>query len=202
MSLPLDLPQVVSLLAELLEGLRVPYAFGGAIALNYWGTVRATEDIDLLISVPRVRFEEVRQALAAAGVTMLDEKGNRVPLTVKAMVEEERNRHLITVYRDSVKVEMFFPFLPIQSSILKRAVKLPLGGKEVPVTTAEDMILLKLAFHREKDLLDVRSILWNQKDRLDLAYLRDWAARMLAPEVVAELEGWVRRYVQTARPAD
>jgi len=74
---------------------------------------------------------------------------------------------------------------------------MPLGGRAVPITTAEDLVVLKMAFHREKDLRDVRGILWVQRGKLDLAYIRDWAGRMLADEVATELEELIRKY-QTA----
>ena len=114
--------------------------------------------------------------------------------TMVQMVAEERERHLITLYRGLVKVEVFLPFLPLQQSILDRAVKRDLAGRSVPITTAEDLVVLKMAFHRDKDLRDVRSILWNQQGRLDLAYVRTWASRMLSNEHKEELEAWIRQY--------
>ena len=194
MSPPEDLLHVAGLLAGVFEALGVPYAFGGALAQNYWGTVRATQDIDLLASVPRVRFDDLRKTLAAAEFVARSVDGRQVPLSVDDMVAEERDRHLITLYRGLVKVEVFFPFLPIQHSILRRAVGLPLGARTVPITSAEDLIVLKMAFHREKDLRDVRSMLWSQKGNLDLAYLRTWAATMLAGAQREELERFIREY--------
>jgi hypothetical protein len=52
----------------------------------------------------------------------------------------------------------------------------------------EDLILLKMAFHRQKDLQDVRGILGVQKDRLDLAHLRSWSARTLDDQTADELD--------------
>lgn len=194
MSPPADVLEIAAELAEVCERLQVPYAFGGAIAQNFWGVVRATQDVDLLVSVPRIRFEELRVALVGARFGALDERGRPVPLTVERMVAEERERHLVTVARDLVKAEIFIPFLPLQHSILRRCVRVPLGSREIPVTTAEDLIVLKMAFHRDKDLRDVRGILSIQKGRLDLVYLRDWAGRMLADESAAELERWIEQY--------
>jgi hypothetical protein len=39
-----------------------------------------------------------------------------------------------------------------------------------------------------------RSILVNQKGKLDLAYLREWTEKMLPDERRDELEDWIRRY--------
>ena len=194
MSPPEDLLHVAGVLAGVFDALAVPYAFGGALAQNYWGTVRATQDIDLLASVPKIRFDDLREALVAAEFVARAADGTPVALSVDGMAAEERDRHLITVYRGLVKVEVFFPFLPIQHSILRRAVSLAMGGRTVPITSAEDLIVLKMAFHREKDLRDVRSMLWSQKGNLDLAYLRTWASTMLASAQRDELERFIREY--------
>ena len=167
---------------------------GGAIAQNYWGTVRATQDVDILISIPRIRFQELATQLIDSGFRMLDSDGRRVPVTVESMVAQERDQHFFVVYRGLVKVEIFLPHIPLQNSILRRAVKQPLGNLKVPVTTAEDLILLKLAYHREKDLLDIRAMLWNQKGKLDLVYLRMEANKMLSDDRIQELENWLAKY--------
>jgi hypothetical protein len=189
-----DLLGVAVQLAETLERLGLSFAFGGAIAQNYWGTVRATQDVDVLVALPRIRFEELAAALRAEGYLMRDKAGKDVEVLVPSMVAQEGDRHLFVVYRDLVKVEVFLPFLPLQQSLLRRAVTLPLGDRQVPITTAEDLIVLKMAFHREKDLRDIRGILWAQRGSLDLAYVREWADRTLAADIVKELEGWIAKY--------
>jgi hypothetical protein len=45
-----------------------------------------------------------------------------------------------------------------------------------------------MAFHRQKDLLDIKGILHVQKGRLDIPYLRHWSGQMLEESVVRELD--------------
>ena len=78
--------------------------------------------------------------------------------------------------------------------ILRRVVRIRFGGRDIPITTAEDLILLKLAFHRAKDLQDVRGMLWVQRGKLDLDYMREWSTRSLAPDVQHELEALISQY--------
>jgi hypothetical protein len=48
-------------------------------------------------------------------------------------------------------------------------------GHAIRATTAEDLVLLKMALHRQNDPLDIRGILHVQKGRLDIPYLRQWS---------------------------
>ena len=189
-------------ISQLLDQLGIKYAIGGAIAQNFWGTVRATQDVDILIAIPRIRFQELAEALGKSGCHMLDSLGGAIPVSVEAILAQERDQHFFAIYHGLVKVEIFLPFIPLQHSILKRAVIMPLGNRKVPITTAEDLILLKMAYHREKDMLDIRSMIWNQQGKLDLLYLRGEAATMLSEERIQELENWIARYSRdgTATP--
>jgi len=191
---PADLPGAVKDLSDVFTTLRISHAFGGAIAQNYWGTVRATQDIDLLASIPRIRFQEVADALDAAGFRGACTGKTEARIDVSTMVSEERDRHLFTIHRRLVKAEVFLPFLPIQTSILERAVSCPFEDRTIRVTSAEDLVLLKMVFHREKDLRDVRAILLNQKGKLDLAYIRNGARKLLETPRAAELETYIARY--------
>jgi hypothetical protein len=93
-----------------------------------------------------------------------------------------------------VRVELFVPAVPLQNEILRRAVPILIRDREIRITTAEDLILLKLVFHREKDLRDVRGILWVQRGKLDLDYLRHWSARTHEPDLQKELDQLIEEY--------
>jgi len=57
-----------------------------------------------------------------------------------------------------------------------------------------------MAFHRQKDLLDIKGILHVQKGRLDIPYLRHWSGQMLEESVVRELDELIATY-EVDRPA-
>jgi len=189
-----NLIDVVATLAEVFDRLQVRFAVGGAIANNYWGIVRATEDIDCLISLPAIKYHVFADEFNAIGFKQRDEDDQYVPLIVPRLLQQVRQRRLIACFYQTVRVEFFVPAVPLQDEILRRAVTMPLGNRQVPITTAEDLILLKLVFHRVKDLLDVRGILWLQRGRLDLDYLRQWSARTLEPQVQQEMEQLIAEY--------
>lgn len=195
MTLPSRLVPLVVTLAELLDRLKLPHAFGGALANNYWGVVRATQDIDVLALLPALRYQEAADAFADAGFSMRSTDDRSVPVEVARMRQEVQDRRMFVLYdRGGIKVEVFVPFLPLQDEILRRAVRLPFEERAIPVTTAEDLILLKMAFHRDKDLRDVRGMLATQKEKLDRSYLQQWAVRMLDDRASEELRRWTDEY--------
>ena len=53
-----SLPEKVLLLEEGFAGRGIPHAFGGALALAYYATPRATVDIDVNVFVPVARADE------------------------------------------------------------------------------------------------------------------------------------------------
>ena len=185
--------EVALAVIEALEAHGIPYALGGAQALSYWGTVRNTVDADVLASIPAIRYQELADALNEQDFVM-EREGQEVPVDVPTMRAEERSRHLFRVFLEGIKAEIFIPAFSLQHEILRRAIRCPLHGREVLVTTAEDLILLKMIFHRRKDLDDVRGILWHQQGNLDFVYLAGWAIRVLEPAVAKELEQLVAEY--------
>jgi predicted nucleotidyltransferase len=162
-----DLIQLVAELAAAFDRLKLRYALGGALATSYWGIERSTQDIDCLAAISAVSYQALADALAEIGCEQLDDAGNAVAIDATRMREQAGRRHLIEFVRRGVRVKIFVPVVPLQNEILKRAVLVPVASQQVPVTSAEDLVLLKMAFHRQKDLQDIRGILRVQRERLD-----------------------------------
>jgi hypothetical protein len=49
--------EVATVFAEVLDRLHLRFAVGGAIANNFWGIVRTTQDVDCLISLDQLIAE-------------------------------------------------------------------------------------------------------------------------------------------------
>jgi hypothetical protein len=183
-----DLIKLVSDLANSFDRLGLRYAVGGALATNYWGIVRTTVDVDCLIAIPALKYQDFADALQSLGCRLRDPAGKPIDISAEQMRQSALERNLIECFRDSIQIELFLPIVPLQNEILRRAVDLSIGNRKISVTTAEDIILLKMVFHRVKDLQDVRGVLWVQRGKLDLDYLRHWSSRTLADEAQQELE--------------
>jgi hypothetical protein len=192
-----NLIEVVVRLGEVFDRLQLRFAVGGALANNYWGILRATEDVDCLISLPAIKYQMFADELMSSGFSLVD-KDKHVPISVPLLKEQVDNRKLIEcsypLDDEAIRVEFFVPAVPLQDEILRRAIPIRVRNRDIRVTTAEDLILLKLVFHRDKDLRDVRGILWVQRGKLDLDYLRHWSARTLEDDVQKELEQLIKEY--------
>jgi hypothetical protein len=145
-----DLLAIVSKLAGGFDRLGLQYALGGALASSFWGIVRTTQDIDCLVALPTLKYQQLADEMHAIGCRQLDETGQSVNISVAQMRSQASRSHLIECYFDSVRIEIFIPIVPLQAEILKRTVNASIGGREVPITSAEDLVLLKMVFHRAK----------------------------------------------------
>ena len=191
-----DLPalaDVVLRVADVCQELAVPYAIGGAAAVSFWGVPRTTQDADCLVAVPAVTYQRLADALNARGFQVEQSSGPQA-VTVIALLEQVRRDKFMTLSCRATTVELFVPVVPLQQSILERAVAKMFHGHAIKVTTAEDLILLKMAFHRQKDLQDIKGILHVQQGHLDVPYLRHWSAEMLEPAAVRELDELIATY--------
>lgn len=198
-----DLPalaDVVLRVADVCEELAAPYAIGGAVAVSFWGVPRTTQDADCLVAVPAVAYQRLTDALNARGFRVEQTSGPQ-PVTVVALLEQVRRDKFMTLSCRATSVELFVPVVPLQQMILERAVVKMFHGRAIKVTTAEDLILLKMAFHRQKDLQDIKGLLHVQQGRLDLPYLRHWSTEMLEPPAIRELDELIATY-QVAEPPD
>ncbi|MBC8874746.1 MAG: hypothetical protein H8E44_35450 [Planctomycetes bacterium] len=195
-----QLVPLITEMADVFQRLQLPCAFGGALANNYWGVVRTTQDVDCLVSIPALKYQLLADALNAMGYQMRDESGSGIPVTVRHMRDEVDQRKLIECFRQGIRAELFVPVVPLQGEILRRAVLMPFEDQQIPITTAEDLVLLKLAFHREKDLRDVRGILWVQRGQLDLDYLWHWSKRTLEDAAQQELVSLIEQYATGPEP--
>src|SRR5262245_47231255 len=110
--------KLIEELAESFERLGIRYAFGGALANNYWGTVRATQDADCLVLIPAVRYQEVADELNRMGFMMHDDHGHDVSITVPELRRQADEQKVMRVYRQGLKAELFVPFIPLQDEVL------------------------------------------------------------------------------------
>lgn len=161
------LPDKVIAIHEALAEAKVPHALGGALALAYYATPRATIDIDLNVFVPAEHWREVADALKPLGVSMEDLDANAL----------ERDGQCRLWWGDNA-VDLFFAYDPLHDAMRKEARRVPFGGTTVPILAPEHLAICKAMFDRRKDWLDIEQMSI-ATDELDLDEVEEWLERMV-----------------------
>ncbi len=177
---------------DLLVDANLPHGFGGALALNYYADPRATIDVDLCVFVPWstgvadiARFEQI-------GFAPRQSTERSIPVAGIRLFKEG----------DPVPLDVFFSLDDSYDEIADRLRPMPFGPDrvELPFLSAEDIVLFKLTFNRDKDWVDIRRVVADGPD-LDLEYIDRKVVEIRGPGMhprVARL----RAMVKTANRAD
>ena len=174
-------------LVETLESLKIPFFVAGSVASSVHGVIRATRDVDLIAGLQPRHISFLVEALGKEFYVDPDMIGDAL----------RRGRsfnliHFATAYKFDI-----FPLgdSPFEQAQFERrtpaAVSLEgIDQIEVPVASPEDTLLSKLAWFRaggevsEQQWNDIRGIVAIQKEKLDRAYLRRWAAHLKVDDLL------------------
>lgn len=168
-----SLSEKVLLIEATMQSARIPHAFGGAIALAYYATPRATIDIDVNVFVESERADEVLSALARLGA--------------EAPTDSERVR----LNRDgqarirwgATPVDLFFSYDAFHDACMERRRAFPFGeGETIHVLAAEDLVVFKAIFDRDKDWRDITELFFAVGDELDADWIERWLERIVGRE--------------------
>jgi hypothetical protein len=150
----------------------IPHAFGGAQALAYYGSVRATHDIDVNVFLPATEAERVFAVLGSLGAAVQN------PGLRRLVARDEQVR----VLWDATPVDLFFAYDPLHQSSMQRRRRVDFYGDPIHILSAEDLITYKATFDREKDWRDIATIVYASDEALDYDYVRHWLKRIDGPE--------------------
>jgi len=177
---------LISLL-EALDQAGIHYMIGGSVASGIHGVFRTTADVDLVA--------DIRLSQVATVVRQLGREFYADADMISGALRAGRSFNVIH-FASTSKFDIF----PLsrdaydQSQFERRQIEVvDLGGVEklrVPVATAEDTLLMKLVWYRsggevsERQWNDVRGIVAVQRQRLDRAYLAQWAAYLKVADLL------------------
>ena len=170
---------VTLLVIDALETLRVPYFIGGSLASAVHGVIRATMDVDMIADLRLEHVEPLARIL-----------GDAFYADAEMMRDAVRRRgsfnviHLETMFKVDVFIRKERPFdqAQFERRVLQTLATDP--DRAAYVASAEDTILAKLEWYRMGDQVsdrqwrDVQNVFKVQGARLDLQYLRRWAAQL------------------------
>jgi hypothetical protein len=177
---PLSEPLRITLeIARVLDDLGVRYLVGGSLASSLHGIPRSTQDADLVADLQSDHVAPLISRLKDA--YYIDDERVRNAVRRRASFNAI---HLATMTKVDVFVLKGEPFAR-QEMARRQRISLPEGdGAVLEVATAEDTILQKLAWFTlgggtsDQQWSDVLGVLKVQQGKLDIAYLRRWAAEV------------------------
>jgi hypothetical protein len=168
--------EVTLVVVDALNKIGVRYLLGGSLASSLHGIPRATNDVDMVAELCHEHVEPLVEALS--GEFYVDADMIREAIRRRASFNII---HLSTM----MKVDVFIlRGDPHSITELERLQLKQIGGRELAVASAEDIVLEKLRWFRlgqgvsDQQWNDVLGVLKIQGDDLDTVYLRTWADDM------------------------
>lgn len=176
--------KIVDRVCRVLEAMNAPYALIGGRAVAVRGHPRMTIDYDFLTTDRRVLQREIWSDLERDGVTV-DARRGEWDDPLAGVV------HL--AFADGTEADIVVAKWKWEEGVIERAELLDVGGVELPVPRASDLILLKLSAGGILDLQDVVALL-AVGDRDVLVREVDERIGDLSPEAQ---DAWKRIVAQT-----
>lgn len=166
MSATIGLADKIERIHRALTRARLPHAFGGALALAYYATPRATIDIDLNVFIPPDKYLDVLKILRRLGV-------DRFPDS-EVVSRDGQAR----TWWGSNPVDLFFSYDPIHDAMKEASRVVPFGATTIPIIAPEHLMVAKVVFNRSKDWVDIEQMLVAVPD-LDLAEVQRWLTHLI-----------------------
>jgi hypothetical protein len=158
-----DSYEVAGDLAARLDAAGCEYALGGAIALGFWAEPRGTLDVDVTLFLPLDDPAGCMQLLQDIGC-QFDPHRARETLTEHSFCQV----HLL-----GIRLDVFLPMSGFYEVAKTRRREVPIGRQHAYIWDAETLCVFKMMFFRQKDLVDVQSILRTQGASLEPHWVED-----------------------------
>ena len=154
-----------------LNGADVDYMLTGSMASNYWGIPRTTHHLDFVLVMKPDHVDQLVSAFDAGFFIQAESVRSalRPPFQFNILDEQSALKADFWLLRENA----------FEVAAFHRRLQVALFGVSAWITTAEDVILHKLYWHRltpsERQLGDAAGVYAVQRDALDADYLRHWA---------------------------
>ncbi|MGB7159879.1 MAG: hypothetical protein WBD40_17560 [Tepidisphaeraceae bacterium] len=164
-----------------LERLDVPYFITGSTATIFFGEPRFTNDLDVVADLTTAHVPHFLAAFAGDDFYVSED-------AVRAAINS-RGQFNIIHPTSGLKVDVMLPKnMAVDRNRLLRRVRVhPADDYQAWFSSPEDIILKKMDFYREgeseKHLRDIASVMKIRGEKIDRAYISQWAATLGLQEI-------------------
>lgn len=161
----MELKKLIKNVVKELDKKRIEYMIIGGQAVLIYGEPRLTRDIDITVGTTPERYEDIEKITKDLNLKIIPEKP--FDFVKKTMV-------LPAIDEESgIRIDFIFSFSEYEKTALKRVNKIKIDDTEVCYASVEDVIIHKIISGRERDIEDVKSILFKNK-KFDEKYILKW----------------------------
>jgi hypothetical protein len=138
---------------------RVDYVVVGGIAVQTYGYIRGTQDLDIIPGPDLANLSRLGEALAALGAR-LHRTARPVDITDPQILKRAGLVPVMTVHGrlDLLNIESTGGTPARYEELRGRALEVSLGATTVPVVALDDLIKMKRAAARDVDRADIRAL--------------------------------------------
>jgi hypothetical protein len=180
-----DIIEVTLAVTRVFDDLKVDYYIGGSLASSAFGVARATMDVDIVADIEAGHVPEIEERLREAFY---------IDREMAERAVRERSSFNLIHFESLFKVDVFVPAArPFERQVFSRRLSRAVtedGSQKLFFSSPEDIILRKLVWHQssggvsDRQWKDVLGVIKVQSEKLDKAYLEDWAAKLGVAELL------------------
>ena len=161
----------------------VNYMLVGSFSTNVYGIPRSTKDADFVLQHKGDFAPVFYQSLG---------KGFEIEPQLKFETNTGTLKQEIRFSGTPFTVELFrLSEDRFDQTRFQRRVSVKLLGRETFIPTAEDVVIMKVRWLREKDRADVKNVLTVQRGKLDWPYIEKWCGEHGTLAKLEEIRGTV-----------
>ncbi len=155
--------EVLRALAAAMQERKLRWYLFGAQAAIVWGSPRLSADVDVTADIRAEALDAYIVAMRAQGFDLVFSDADFV----------ERTRVLPFLHRASrMPLDVVLAGPGLEDEFLERAISVDVEGTLVPVISPEDLIATKILAGRPKDVEDIRGVLHERRESLDVKRIR------------------------------
>lgn len=188
---PTSLLGALADLVKWLESAQISAMVIGGVASSFLGRPRMTQDVDALAILPENKWDAATEAARNFGI---------VPRIDQAVDFARRSRVLLLKHAQSdIAIDVILGGLPFEQEAVDRARAHRVGDITVRLPRVEDLIIMKVIAHRDKDMQDVEGLL-DAHPEVNFDEIRQYVSEFAAATSMSELIEDFERLLQRRKP--